>query len=100
MPTLSEIGVSISSNRWTSSSSRVLACTDNGFPSNRPTAGNSRVVGKTRDELKTLVCVTGQHREMLDQVLQAFNVIPEYDLSIMKSQTIQQRDFLILLPQR
>ena len=30
------------------------------------------------------VCVTGQHREMLDQVLEAFNVIPEYDLSIMK----------------
>lgn len=31
------------------------------------------------------VCVTGQHREMLDQVLQLFNIIPEYDLNIMKS---------------
>ena len=39
---------------------------------------------KQRNQIKTLVCVTGQHREMLDQVLQAFNVIPDYDLSIMK----------------
>lgn len=39
---------------------------------------------KTREELETIVCVTGQHREMLDQVLNAFNVTPEYDLSIMK----------------
>lgn len=31
------------------------------------------------------VCVTGQHREMLDQVLQIFNICPEYDLNIMKS---------------
>jgi len=40
---------------------------------------------KTRDKLDTVVCVTGQHREMLDQVLNAFNVVPDYDLSIMKS---------------
>ncbi|WP_281288042.1 non-hydrolyzing UDP-N-acetylglucosamine 2-epimerase [Bacillus rubiinfantis] len=40
---------------------------------------------KTRDKLDTIVCVTGQHREMLDQVLDAFNVVPDYDLSIMKS---------------
>jgi UDP-N-acetylglucosamine 2-epimerase (non-hydrolysing) len=41
---------------------------------------------KTRDKLlDTVVCVTGQHREMLDQVLDAFNVVPDYDLSIMKS---------------
>ena len=40
---------------------------------------------KTRDKLETIVCVTGQHREMLDQVLEAFDVIPGYDLSIMKS---------------
>ena len=33
----------------------------------------------------TIVCVTGQHREMLDSVLQAFDVIPDYDLSIMDS---------------
>lgn len=39
---------------------------------------------KTRPELDTVVCVTGQHREMLDQVLEVFNIIPDYDLSIMK----------------
>ncbi len=40
---------------------------------------------KTRENIETIVCVTGQHREMLDQVLQAFDVQPDYDLSIMKS---------------
>ena len=40
---------------------------------------------KTREKLNTVVCVTGQHREMLDQVLTTFDVIPDYDLSIMKS---------------
>ncbi len=39
---------------------------------------------KKRDKIKTIVCVTGQHRQMLDQVLEAFNVVPDYDLSIMK----------------
>lgn len=39
---------------------------------------------KTRPEIETLVCVTGQHRQMLDQVLKAFDVEPDYDLSIMK----------------
>jgi len=39
---------------------------------------------KTRNELETIVSVTGQHREMLDQVLRAFDVVPDYDLSIMK----------------
>lgn len=39
---------------------------------------------KTRSELKTVVCVTGQHRQMLDAVLHAFSVVPDYDLSIMK----------------
>ncbi len=39
---------------------------------------------KSRKGLKTVVCVTGQHRQMLDQVLEAFHVIPDYDLSIMK----------------
>ena len=39
---------------------------------------------KTRKNIKTVVCVTGQHRQMLDQVLKAFNVKPDYDLSIMK----------------
>ena len=37
-----------------------------------------------RPNIKTVVCVTGQHRQMLDQVLDAFHVIPNYDLSIMK----------------
>lgn len=39
---------------------------------------------KTRGELDTVVCVTGQHREMLDQVLDTFDVVPDFDLSIMK----------------
>lgn len=39
---------------------------------------------KTRESLDTVVCVTGQHRQMLDQVLKTFNVVPDYDLSIMK----------------
>lgn len=38
---------------------------------------------KVRKELETVVCVTGQHRQMLDQVLEVFNVVPDYDLSIM-----------------
>ncbi len=44
---------------------------------------------KSRDNVKTVVCVTGQHRQMLDQVLETFGVTPDYDLSIMKtSQTL------------
>ena len=39
---------------------------------------------KTRKNVETVVCVTGQHRQMLDQVLDAFHVVPDYDLSIMK----------------
>lgn len=39
---------------------------------------------KRSDEFETTVCVTGQHREMLDQVLNIFNVRPDYDLNIMK----------------
>lgn len=39
---------------------------------------------KHTDEFKTIVCVTGQHREMLDQVLTIFGVKPDYDLNIMK----------------
>ena len=39
---------------------------------------------KTRKQLDVKVCVTGQHRQMLDQVLDVFNVTPDYDLSIMK----------------
>ena len=36
------------------------------------------------DRFKTIVCVTGQHREMLDQVLRLFEIVPDYDLNIMK----------------
>ena len=39
---------------------------------------------KTRKGIETIVCVTGQHRQMLDQVLETFDVKPDYDLSIMK----------------
>ena len=40
---------------------------------------------KLRKDIKTVVCVTGQHRQMLDMVLNTFKVLPDYDLSIMKS---------------
>ena len=39
---------------------------------------------KKRKNIQTVVCVTGQHRQMLDQVLETFQVVPDYDLSIMK----------------
>ena len=39
---------------------------------------------KYPDTFQTIVCVTGQHREMLDQVLKIFEIIPDYDLNIMK----------------
>lgn len=39
---------------------------------------------KKRKSIKTVVCVTGQHRQMLDQVLETFDVIPDFDLSVMK----------------
>lgn len=39
---------------------------------------------RTRKNVQTVVCVTGQHRQMLDQVLDCFGVVPDYDLSIMK----------------
>lgn len=40
---------------------------------------------KKRQSIETIVCVTGQHREMLKQVLDTFNVVPDYDLDIMKN---------------
>lgn len=40
---------------------------------------------KHSDEIQTIVCVTGQHRQMLDMVLETFQVVPDYDLSIMKA---------------
>ena len=39
---------------------------------------------KNQEDFETIVCVTGQHREMLDQVLKIFDIKPEYDLNIMK----------------
>ena len=39
---------------------------------------------KQKDRIETVVCVTGQHREMLDQVLEIFDIKPDYDLNIMK----------------
>ena len=39
---------------------------------------------KTRREIETVICITGQHREMLQQVLEVFRVVPDYNLSIMK----------------
>ena len=39
---------------------------------------------KKRSKFETIVCVTGQHKEMLEQVLDIFNVIPDYNLNIMK----------------
>ena len=40
---------------------------------------------KSRNNFKTIVCVTGQHRQMLDQVLEVFRIHPDYDLSIMET---------------
>jgi len=41
---------------------------------------------KMRENIDTIVCVTGQHRQMLDQVLDIFHVLPDFDLSIMKEE--------------
>lgn len=40
---------------------------------------------KMRKEMKTVICITGQHREMLWQVLDCFNIVPDYNLSVMKN---------------
>lgn len=46
---------------------------------------------KHRESIETIVCVTAQHREMLDQVLQAFHIVPDFDLNIMKrEQTLSE----------
>lgn len=53
---------------------------------------------KSRAEFDVRVCVTGQHREMLEQVLRAFDVEPDYDMSIMKAgQTLFDITSLVLL---
>lgn len=52
---------------------------------------------KGRDGFETIVCVTGQHREMLEQVLRTFDVKPDYDLSVMKKgQTLFDVTIMIL----
>lgn len=43
---------------------------------------------ETRDSLETVLCVTGQHKEMLDQVLDVFDVVPDYNLAIKKKANI------------
>ena len=51
-----------------------------------------------RKEIKSVVCVTAQHREMLDQVLEVFKIKPDYDLNIMKQgQTLSEITSRVLL---
>ncbi len=53
---------------------------------------------ETRNEIKSIVCVTAQHREMLDQVLNIFNIKPDYDLNIMKNgQTLSEITSKVIL---
>ncbi|MEF9940874.1 MAG: UDP-N-acetylglucosamine 2-epimerase (non-hydrolyzing) [Lachnospiraceae bacterium] len=56
---------------------------------------------ESRDTLKTIVCITGQHKEMLDQVLHSFHVVPTYNLAVMKeNQTLFDITSAILLKMR
>ena len=51
-----------------------------------------------RKEIKSIVCVTAQHREMLDQVLETFKIKPDYDLNIMKEgQTLSEITSRVLM---
>lgn len=53
---------------------------------------------ESRDNIKSIVCVTAQHREMLDQVLEIFNIKPDFDLDIMKpNQTLAEITSNILI---
>ena len=53
---------------------------------------------KQRKEVETIVCVTAQHREMLDQVLEIFKIVPDYDLDIMqKGQTLTELTSRVLV---
>ena len=40
---------------------------------------------ESREEIESIVCVTAQHRQMLDQVLDIFNITPDFDLNLMKN---------------
>ena len=48
---------------------------------------------KKRKNLQTVVCVTGQHRQMLDQVLETFEIVPDYDLDIMGKKSITSGNY-------
>ena len=48
---------------------------------------------KYPDKFETIVCVTGQHRQMLDQVLQLFGIVPDYDLDIMGKKSITSGNY-------
>lgn len=53
---------------------------------------------ESREEIESIVCVTAQHREMLDQVLNIFNIVPDYDLDIMKQgQTLSEITSRVLM---
>ena len=53
---------------------------------------------ESRKEIKSIVCVTAQHREMLDQVLEVFDIKPDYDLNIMKpGQTLSEITSRVLM---
>lgn len=53
---------------------------------------------ENREEIKNIVCVTAQHREMLDQVLETFKITPNYDLDIMKKgQTLTEITSRVLI---
>lgn len=57
-----------------------------------------RELGKYPDEIKSLVCVTAQHREMLDQILHLFEIKPDYDLDLMQPrQTLENLTARILV---
>ena len=52
---------------------------------------------RRKNEIESVICVTAQHREMLDSVLETFNIIPDYDLNIMKKgQTLDSVTGIIL----
>lgn len=53
---------------------------------------------KSRENIEVTVCITAQHRKMLDQVLDIFNIIPDYDLNIMKTeQTLSEITINIMM---
>ena len=48
---------------------------------------------KSRQEIDCIVCVTAQHRQMLDQVLETFEIVPDYDLDIMGKKSITSGNY-------